>query len=149
MITTLIITVLAITTMQTNENTREISVAAWNANGISSRWCYLDNLRMNHDIVFVTEHKLYKGELHKLHDQPSLYCVHATASRDLDEGKLGIVNGHGGLAAYWHVSLNNRIRPIKNMGNDRVMVLQLQTNNISTYIIGVYMPTKHVKYQVL
>ncbi len=56
---------------------RKLKICAWNANGI-----HLD------DITFVTEHKLFNAELHKLADGKS-FCIYPVASKTLPDKNIG------------------------------------------------------------
>ena len=114
-----------------------LKVVAWNANGINSKWNYLDALRNNHDITFVMEHKMFECELFKLRDDCK-FKVHAYASKTLPSYKFGNYFGHGGVAVYY--KQNESMKIVPSMCNDRMITIEYDNGGCITYIIGVYLP---------
>ena len=121
-----------------------LKVVAWNANGISGRWCYLDHLRKTNDIVFVTEHKLFNCELFKLNDDKNWH-VYANASDNLMDERHGNTFGQGGIAVYWSNSINKYITALKDISNDRMIILKYNDGIETIFIIGVYLPQQRCR----
>ena len=96
------------------------NIVAWNANGLNSRWSYLDSIRNSHDITFVLEHKMFACELFKLNDNRKNYKVYSCASRQLPDRRIGNYFGHGGIAVYWKIEWNSYIKVALHLSNDRI-----------------------------
>lgn len=122
-----------------------LKIIAWNANGINSKWNYLDQIREMYDVTFVIEHKMFNCELFKLNDNCN-YNVYACASKQLPDQRIGKYFGHGGLAAYWKMCLNNYVKALPHYSNDRMITLEYTDGkNCKIFIIGVYLPQQQCK----
>ncbi len=91
--------------------------------------------------MFISEHRLFKNELHKLNDINDEYCVIAKASDDLETKFQSVKSGHCGVAMFYRKSLANNIRTIQ-CDNDRICILEISNvlNSKSLFVIGVYLP---------
>ncbi len=88
--------------------------------------------------------KLFNAELHKLEDDKS-YSIYPVTSKTLPDKIIGRGFRHGGIAAYWPVEMNNAVRPLRELSNDRMVALKYKYKDCSLYVIGVYLPHPQCK----
>lgn len=58
----------------------------------------------------------------------------------MKDSELGHKRGHGGCAILWSQTLATCVRPLPNLGGDRVCVIQIIINDVNYYVISAYMP---------
>ena len=69
----------------------------------------------------------------------------AKSSKHLSDVNLGKKRGHGGCAILWKRSLCNRVRPLPELGTDRMCVVELTIDSHSYYIVSVYLPHQNCR----
>lgn len=118
-----------------------LSIAAWNLRcNLGCAGPYLHTLADMADIIAVSEHGLYHCELRKLDDVHPEYLSLAKASKQLNDVDFGHKRAHGGCALLWNKRLSSRIRPLPNLGSDRICVIQINVQDINYYVVAAYMP---------
>ena len=100
------------------------------------------------DVIALSEHKLYESELYILGEISDDFAYFGRSSEDLIPSKYGSVPGHCGVALFWRKSMSAMIKPMDNLGTDRICVVKLcnVSGNSNVYIIAVYLP--HSKCQI-
>ena len=99
------------------------------------------HLMKSADIVALSEHKLYPHELHHLSALSDDFISWGKSSADLDMCNYGRVPGHGGVALLWHKSLSGYVKPLKNLGSDRICVIRVHPPGPRCMnVIAVYLP---------
>lgn len=91
----------------------------WNSTGIMSSSTYLGEVLSVHSVHIcgVSEHRLYRKDIHFLQSLNNNYKYIAITDRDLDlpsKRKLG----KGGVAIFWHRDIDNSI------SDDRIIGIQ-------------------------
>ena len=123
-----------------------LGIVAWNVRcNLACAGPYLQVLSKEAEFIAISEHGLYPCEMNKLNESIPGYIALAKASRQLKDEDFGHKRGHGGCAILWSEKLNNRVRPMPNLGSDRICVLQVTTSECNIYVIAVYMPHKGCK----
>lgn len=89
--------------MATKSNKNAINIATWNATGIIYSASYLCDMliKSDVDICGVSEHWLFKQNLHFLDSINSDYVSYAVSDPDIDTCSNRRV-GKGGIALLWH-----------------------------------------------
>ena len=128
--------------MKSKELTSErLRITAWNLRGLTSASIYLKKLFGETDILVLNEHNSYECDLHKLELLHSEFTCLAKSSRDLNISNYGKVVGHSGVAVLWRKCFSASIRPLPNLGSDRICVIEISMQNKQKlYVIGVYLP---------
>lgn len=119
-----------------------IKLMTWNASGIMSSGSYLGSVlkRLNIDICGVSEHWLYKKDLHFLDSVNKSYYYSAVSDFDLERPSRRKV-GKGGVAILWNRSIDHRVS-LLNIDDDRIIGIQYQLSESNfIYIIQVYLPS--------
>ena len=126
---------------QTTEMNTQIKLCAWNMGcHMASAKPYITKLMTHHSIVALSEHGLYNCERHKLASiSPDFECL-SKSSVNLNDANFGNIVGHGGCAILWNKSLSSYIRPLPDLGTDRICGIQLSMGNRKYLILSVYMP---------
>ena len=118
-----------------------ITVSSWNIKGLSGSLPRIVELLSKCDICILLEHHQPENQLQRLEEISPTHDVYARSSRSLDASKQTCPIGYGGLAIIWHNQLSHCVKPLKHIGNDRVMAVELcPENRRSVYIIAVYLP---------
>ena len=127
----------------TNINAISLRVVSWNMRGLQGSHPYVNQLLSHNDICILSEHHLYECELHKLSNINSNFDVYAKSATSLNNDNIHHHKGHGGVAILWRKSLSHNVRKCTELGNDRICVVKVSTNNsVPIYIIGVYLPQR-------
>jgi len=92
------------------------------------------------DVVVISEHHLYENQLFKLDEINTCFASYGKCADGLDPSKQDSVPGHGGIAILWNKSLSCKVRPLPNMGTDRICAVSLYTDDGCISVIGVYLP---------
>ena len=119
-----------------------VAIASWNMGcAYDASIPYVNELLKTADILCLSEHALYPCELYKLNYINQSFTSLSKSSRTLKDEKFGFARDNGGCAILWNKKLDNFIRPLPNLGSDRICVIEV-TNDKSekVYIIGVYLP---------
>ena len=120
-----------------------LGIAGWNVRwNLACAGPYLQVLSIEAEYIAISEHGLYPCEMNKLNESIPGYRALAKASRQLKDEDFGHKRGYGGCAILWSEKLSNRVRPMPNLGSDRICVLQVTTSECNIYVIAVYMPHK-------
>ena len=108
----------------------------WNSSGIMSSASYLSSAlkRFDIDICGVSEHWLYKKNLHFLDSIHKSYMYAAVSDFDLERPSKRKV-GKGGVALFWKRSIDKRVT-LLNIDDDRMIGMQYQiTEHCFLYVI--------------
>ncbi len=127
--------------MQSENNV--LSIAAWNCRGVKGAKPYLESLMAKADIIALSEHKLYEPELGLLGEINTEFRAFGKSSADLTQSKYGFVPGHCGIAILWRNNLSSMIKPLPELGTDRICVVKVYVGLkrvTSLYVVAVYMP---------
>ena len=119
-----------------------LKLLSWNATGIMSSGSYLGRVleNLNIDICGISEHWLYRNDLHFLDSINSSYKYAAVSDFDLEKPSKRKV-GKGGVAMFWKADIDSRIS-LLNIDDDRIMGVQYQlSKDRFVYIIQVYLPS--------
>lgn len=119
-----------------------LRIASLNSRGLRAAQPYLNKLAVQSDIVIISEHCLYESQMYRLNDISTDYVSYGKSSQNLNPDLVGILPGHGGVAILWRKNMSCQVRQMRNMGTDRIVVIQLfvQNGNRPIFIIGVYLP---------
>lgn len=102
---------------------------------------YIKQLMSQADVVVISEHQLYPAQHYKLGELNNDFNFIAKSSRSLNPMLCGSVPGHGGIAILWKQSLSGVATPLKDIGTDRIAVVEIAANErLNIYIVGVYLP---------
>ncbi len=101
---------------------------------------YAGKLLHDSDICVFSEHHLYPCELYKLNNLHAEYECFGRSCSILDDSMANVRPGYGGIAIMWRSELSHAITRCNDMGNDRIIVVKLESNNSIIFIIGVYLP---------
>ena len=118
----------------------------WNASGIMSSGSYLGNAlkQSDIDICGVSEHWLYKKDLHFLDSIHKSYNYAAVADFDLEKPSRR-KNGKGGVALFWKRSIDSKIT-LLNIDDDRIIGIQYQLSEFNfIFVIQVYFPSANYR----
>lgn len=91
-----------------------LCITSFNIRSLGGANIYLNSLLKHYDsdILFLSEHRLYKDELFKLDSVNDEYSCSAKASSDLNSSKQSHVIGHCGVAMFWKKSLCSKVRVV-------------------------------------
>ena len=118
-----------------------LRLSAWNSRGMQAARPYLKKLLSESDLVLVSEHHLYPAQHYRLAEVDKDFNYFARSSERLDPAQCGVTPGHGGVAIFWGQSLARSVTPMKDIGTDRIIVVELAiSENTIMYVIGVYLP---------
>ena len=141
-----LITLLCFTMQNRSIPSNEVSVMSWNLMcNFSCAKPLLNEMMQTADIMVISEHGLFECELHKLHNFDRNFKCFPKSSRRNKDINLGKLRGIGGCAIFWRTELDNIVRPLPEMGDDRICVVQLTVDTSLYYIIAVYMPHQTCK----
>ena len=112
--------------------------------GLSGSIPYANDLLSLSDICVLTEHHLYRCELHRLNDICSDVEVCAKSCKLLNDHNVHERFGYGGVAILWRNSLSHCVTLCNDLGDDRLCVVKLQkATGELLYIIAVYLPQQN------
>lgn len=126
-----------------SDDTNAVRLAAWNCRGIKGAGPYMQSLMKRCDVIALSEHKLYEAELGLLNEISSEFQAFGRSSEDLSGSKYGYVPGHCGVALLWRNSIASQVKPLPNLGTDRICAIQLCLSGQGRrdmFIVSVYMP---------
>ena len=119
-----------------------LRIGAWNMNcnaGIAGP--YLNDLAKYCHIIVVSEHGLYKNQLHKLDNMVPDFKSFGRSSVHLNSNDCNAKAGIGGCAVLWNTkALAYRVKPMLDISSDRITVIELKADNAVYYIVSVYLP---------
>ena len=126
--------------------TSNITIASWNMRSLVSAKPYINELLNMSDVLVLSEHRLFKNELHKLGQINCNIEYEAKASDELDSKDQSNYSGHCGIAIFWQRKLSNRVKVINNE-SDRICAIEVINvyNTQSMFIISVYLPQQGCK----
>ena len=114
-----------------------IRIATLNVGGLFCNVPYVEQCLNNTDIFVIQEHWLYP-------DSISLHPDFNGWGRSSNELNLNSIwrRGKGGIAVLWRKSFNVNIQIMDDIGNDRIIAIQLKVDDKRNfYIIGTYLPS--------
>ena len=120
---------------------RNLSISSWNMNcnsGIASP--FLNELMKHSNFIAISEHGLYECELFKLGKYNNNFDYLGKAYKNLINDNHGHKRGHGGCALLWHKDVSAHVRPLPELGSDRICVVEFTNGNFKCFIISVYLP---------
>ena len=118
---------------------RSLKLMSWNATGMSSG-SYLGRTLeiLSVDICGISEHWLYRNDLHFLDSVHSSYRYAVVSDFDLEKPSRRKV-GKGGVAIFWNQSLDSRVS-LLSIDDDRILGIKYQISiDNFVYIIQVYL----------
>ncbi len=118
----------------------KLRITAWNSRGLRAAQPYLEKITSMSDIVVISEHDLYESQVYRLNDINRDFISYSKCAENLDPNLMGIVPGHGGVAILWNKTISCKVKPLRDLGTDRICAVELFTDRGSMYIIGVYLP---------
>ena len=122
--------------------TNKLTITAWNMSCMFPvAGPYLNTILSGTDVLALSEHGLYPCELYKLNNVSPDYISMAKSSRQLSDNNFGSGRGVGGSAILWHKRLSSNVRPLPELGSDRMCAIEIiLPNNARLYVISVYLP---------
>ena len=129
---------------------RSLKLMSWNATGIMSSGSYLGRTLelLGVDICGISEHWLYRNDLHFLDSVHSSYRYAAVSDFDLEKPSRRKV-GKGGVAIFWNQSLDSRVS-LLSIDDDRILGIQYQISKDNfVYIIQGYLPSANHTFSQL
>ena len=129
---------------------RSFKLMLWNATGIMSSGSYLGRTLelLSVDIYGISEHWLYRNDLHFLDSGHSSYRCAAVSDFDLEKPNRRKV-GKVGVAIFWNQSLDSRVS-ILSIDDDRILGIQYQiSKDYFVYIIQVHLPSANHTFSQL
>ncbi len=125
----------------TEAQQRHIRIGAWNSRGLVAAGPYISRLMDSSDVMCISEHQLYECELNRLNELSPDYIGYGKSSTSLKPENHGKVPGHCGVAILWRKSMATHVRPLNNLGTDRMCAIEVTLPRSRTlYIVSVYMP---------
>ena len=123
---------------------QNVRIATWNATGIMSSSSYLSDFLNNTGVDFcgLSEHWLFRHNLHVLNSINNKYTYYAMSDPDLDYISNRKV-GKGGLCIMWKKSLSSRVSTLTLNCNSIIGVQFMYSPGCYYYIFQVYMPCKN------
>ena len=119
-----------------------VTLASWNMRCIFD--CakpYLRQLANEATILTVSEHGLFPCELYKFGTEYTDYENIAKSSSHLSDTDFGTKQGIGGCAILWSKDISNIVKPLNDVGTDRICAIQVQPrDDLNLYVVAVYMP---------
>ena len=136
---------------QNSVNPRLLRLTAYNSRGLTAATKYICELLRESDILALSEHHLYETQLHKLQELDQNFCMYGKSSSVLDPKMCGKLPGHGGVALMWRKSMSCCIKPVKDLGSDRMCAIQICMGEHfrDLFIIAVYLPQVTCKNQIM
>ena len=132
---------LIMNSVPSNMSNDKLCVAAWNSRGLKAAQPYLGKLTSQADIVIITEHHLYESQLYKLNEINRDFDSFGKCTGRLEPApRQNFVPAHGGVAILWNKALSCKVKPLRNLGTDRICAVELYTNSGCISVIGVYLP---------
>lgn len=112
----------------------KLCITAWNSRGLRAAQPYLEKLTSVSDFVIICEHDLYESQLYRLNEINSDFMSCGKSVENLDPNLLGFVPGHGGVGILWSKAISCKVKPLPNLGNDRICTVELYTDRGNIYI---------------
>lgn len=95
------------------------------------------------DILFLQEHWLFSFDKHKINSLTNThFCEAKSVDDNNDTETFTTGRGYGGVAVYWKKDLDNSVK-CTTEGNERILVLNINTTTTPICIISVYMPSNN------
>ena len=96
-----------------------------------------------HSILCIQEHWLFTFEKEEIADFTNTDSVYSKACDQYDNiTPQERTRGHGGVAILWHNRLDRYVKTLED-GNNRIVCLQLQDEQLNLLIMNVYMPCRN------
>ena len=120
---------------------RNLSISAWNLRcNANIAGPYINNLLRHSNFIALSEHGLFECELYKLGKYNDELDFIAKADINLSDKDFRHRRGHGGCALLWNKDISAHVRPLPNMGSNRMCVVEFTNGTFKCYIISVYLP---------
>ena len=120
-----------------------LRLSTWNIGGIMTNVLHLQNCLRNSDICMIQEHWLYPDSLDFLSSLNKDFIGWGRSSNNLNLDSIWR-RGKGGVGMLWRKSLDASITKLEDLGNDRIIVVQVRTaDEHSIFIVGVYFPSSN------
>jgi hypothetical protein len=121
-----------------------INIATWNATGIISSGSYLNELLLLHDIdvIGISEHWLYRSDLHFLNSINTNYTSFSVSDPDLDLPSNRRV-GKGGIGIMWKKEISHLIFPVETLSQYIIGVELTFSSDQHFYLFQTYIPCKN------
>ena len=132
------------TSKEINMIKNSLRLSTWNIGGIMINVVHLQNCLENSDICMIQEHWLYPDSLNFLSTVNEDFTGWGRSSKDLNLDSVWR-RGKGGVGMLWRKSLDASIIRLEDLGNDRIIVVEIRTaDHESIFIAGVYLPSSNV-----
>lgn len=130
--------------MGTKSNKNAINIATWNSTGIISSASYLCDMliKSDVDICGVSEHWLFKQNLHFLDCINSDYVSYAVSDPDLDTCSNRRV-GKGGIALLWHKRMTQFVTILETNVKHFIGIQIVLNPGEYIFLFQVYLPCKN------
>ena len=116
-----------------------IRIATLNVGGLFCNVLYVEQCLINTDILVIQEHWLYPDSISFLQSLHPDFCGWGRLSNGLNLNSIWR-RGKGGIAVLWHKALNATIQIMDDIGNDRIIAIQLRVDDTRNfYIVGTYL----------
>ena len=121
-----------------------LCIVSWNMRSLNTARPYIKQLMQNSDIVVLSEHRLYRNELHKLEGIDEDFQIRAKCSKDLCVENQASINGHCGIAICWRNTFSKMVNEIE-CQSDRICCIEIigGCDGKNLYVIGVYLPQRN------
>ena len=108
---------------------------------VKGNMAYLKQLLKRLDICCLQEHWLFHPEQHILQAiNTNMTVVSKCVDDDNPELSMIARRGYGGVAILWRKEIDDKIKELED-GNNRIIVIQLETDTKPLCLINVYMPS--------
>ncbi len=108
---------------------------------MSSGTAYLKQLMTSNDIIALSEHCLYNCQLWKLEQVNEHFRSQAKSCRVMSDSDCNVKVGHSGVALLWRDTLDQYVKPIKDIASDRMCAIELCIPpSQRIMIVSVYLP---------
>lgn len=125
-----------------------IKIGSLNVGGLLSNVPYVEGCLKNLDILVIQEHWLYPDSLSFLQSFNQDFTGWGRSCNELNLNSLWR-RGKGGIAILWRKSLNISIERMEELGNDRIISIQIKTEDRrNLYIIGAYLPSSNLPISI-
>lgn len=124
---------------------KHVRLGCLNTRGIKTNKDYTTKLLHDLEILALSEHWLHSFDLHTLgsiHKDFNYFASSPPPKEDTLACTPRLIRGSGGVALLWHRSLDNVIKKLPDLSNDRCVTIQLQSSPRPTCILSTYLPCR-------
>ena len=123
-----------------------LNITSYNCRGAMNNAKYIQYLMGESDVLCLQEHLLSENNISFLSTMDQSYKCFARYSSYVNQ--RGSLISKGGVAILWKSDINCVVNKLENVGNDRIIVIQIsQPNSRPIYVINAYMPSGNHTYE--